>query len=145
MFLAQPGKKAPFLYGMTAGRRFYSFEDQAGRPAACIVAHDCAEPNLHALIQEFVRHASAFSSRDADIVVLGNQAVVEALAGNLPAGCPILLVDCASACRTQEHVVFVTDRNLRVAMRGAPGPNAVADCLRCLDDGGVKGVLKLAR
>jgi predicted 2-oxoglutarate/Fe(II)-dependent dioxygenase YbiX len=133
MVEVQPGARAPFCYGMTAGRRFYSFEDQAGRPAAVIVAHSLAEADLRVVIESFVRQSAAFAERGADIVVLGNEDVVRAIGGTIPPASGIQLVDCTSGSMA-EAVVFVTDRNLRVAMRVAPCADAASACLRCLDE-----------
>ncbi len=119
---------------MTTGRRFYSFEDQVGRPAAVIDAHNIAAPDLLPLVKKFAREADAFASRGADIVLLGNQDIVRALVETLPVTSGINLVDCASDEVAQEAVIFVIDRNLRVAMRTSAANDAVAACLRCLDD-----------
>jgi hypothetical protein len=117
---------------MTAARRFYSLEHQAGRPAAVIVAPDPAAPGLPSLIESFARQSGAFTACDADVVILGNENVVRAFADSLAASPVIQLVDCASGTLTLEPVVFVTDRNLRVAMVAPLAPEAVEACLRCL-------------
>jgi predicted 2-oxoglutarate/Fe(II)-dependent dioxygenase YbiX len=130
----QPGSRAPFCYGMTAERRFYSFEDQAGRPAAVIIAPDITAPNLRGLVEGFVQRSSAFASLGADIVLLGNEDVVRVIGDSLPAAARIQLVDCTSGVMAGEAMVFVTDRNLRVATLVAPAVDAADACFRCLDN-----------
>lgn len=134
MLIVQPGTKAPFCYGMTTSRRFYSFEDQAGRPAAVIVANDMTLPNLFVLIEDFARKSSAFARRNADIVLLGNEDVVRGIGPSLPAESSIRLIDCPPEVTTCEPMVFVTDRNLRVAMRLPLVADAAMACLNCLDE-----------
>ena len=137
--LVLPGQRVPFCYGLGADRRFYSFEAQAGRPAAMILASQVARSELLPLIQAFARQSEAFASREADILVLGSEDVVRGDAADAPA---IRMIDCGSGflahCGVQPgaHVVLVTDRNLRVARRLVPGQVAdiAAACLNCLDE-----------
>lgn len=134
MFLIQPGTRAPFCCGMTAARRFFALEHQAGRPAAVIVAPNLASPDLPSLIESFARQVDAFVSYNADIVILGNQDVVRAFADSLPIVPNVQLVDCASGTGAREPMVFVIDRNLRVALVTPPTLGAAEACLRCLGD-----------
>jgi len=137
-----PGQRVPFCYGIGADRRFYSFEVQAGRPAAMILAYQVARGDLLPLIQEFVHQSEAFACRQADILVLGTEDVARGL-GVDPAGVPAMrMIDCGtgflarSGVQPGATVVLVTDRNLRVARRLVPGQTAdiVAACLDCLDE-----------
>jgi predicted 2-oxoglutarate/Fe(II)-dependent dioxygenase YbiX len=139
--LVLPGQRVPFCYGIGADRRFYSFELQAGRPAAMILAHQVARTNLLPLIQAFARQSEAFASRQADILLLGTEDVVRGLGAD-PAAVPaIRMIDCGigflARCGVQPGapLVLVTDRNLRLARCFAPQQTAdiAAACLDCLD------------
>jgi predicted 2-oxoglutarate/Fe(II)-dependent dioxygenase YbiX len=140
--LVLPGQRVPFCYGLGADRRFYSFESQAGRPAAMILASQVARGDLLPLLQEFARQSEAFASREADIVVLGTEDVVRGLAGDAADVPAIRMIDCGSGFLDRSgvqpgaQVVLVTDRNLRVARRLVPGQTTdiVATCLGCLDE-----------
>lgn len=139
--LVLPGQRVPFCYGIGADRRFYSFELQAGRPAAMILAHQVARSELLQLIQAFARESEAFASRQADILVLGTEDVVRGLAGDAAGAAAIRMIDCgigflARCAWPGVPVVLVTDRNLRLVRWLAPGQTAdvVAACLDCLDE-----------
>jgi predicted 2-oxoglutarate/Fe(II)-dependent dioxygenase YbiX len=140
--LVLPGQRVPFCYGIGTDRHFYSFEGQAGRPAAMILAHQVAPPDLLPLIHAFACQSEAFTSRQADILVLGTEDMVRGLAGDAAGVSAIRMVDCGIGfpvrCGVQPGVpmVLVTDRNLRVARRLVPGqtPDIVAACLDCLDE-----------
>lgn len=140
--LVSLGQRVPFCYGLGADRRFFSFEAQAGRPTAMILAHQVAPSDLQPVVQNFARQSEAFASRRADILVLGTEDVVRGLAGD-PADAPaIRMIDCGigflARCGVQPGalLVLVTDRNLRVARRLVPGQTAdiVAACFDCLDE-----------
>jgi predicted 2-oxoglutarate/Fe(II)-dependent dioxygenase YbiX len=137
-----PGQRVPFCYGLGADRRFYSFEAQAGRPAAMILAHQVAASDLCALVGDFARQSEAFASRQADILLLGTEDSVRSLAGAVAHGSAIRAIDCGITFMDRCGVgpgtpmVLVTDRNLRIARRLVPGHVAdiVAACLNCLDE-----------
>ena len=140
--LVLPGQRVPFCYGIGADRRFYSFEVQAGRPAAMILAYQVTRTDLLPLIQAFARQSEAFASRQADILLLGTEDVVRELAAK-PVGVPaIQMIDCGigflahCGVRPGATLVLVTDRNLRLARCFAPGQMAdvAAACLDCLDE-----------
>lgn len=140
--LVLPGQRVPFCYGLGADRLFYSFEVQAGRPAAMILAHQVARPDLLPLIQAFARQSEAFASHQADILVLGTEDVVRGLAGDAVGVPAIPMIDCGvgflARCGVRPGIprVLVTDRNLRLARWLVPGQTAdiVAACLDCLDE-----------
>ncbi|MGC1301652.1 MAG: hypothetical protein WA840_04685, partial [Caulobacteraceae bacterium] len=57
-----PGDRLPFCYGMTEGQRYYSFEDQAGRPAALILAGQAPPAAVSAMVEAFAARAEAFAA-----------------------------------------------------------------------------------
>jgi predicted 2-oxoglutarate/Fe(II)-dependent dioxygenase YbiX len=137
-----PGDRMPFCYGMTADRQFYSFEAQAGRPAAVILANAACLDDLARMVGDFARRSDALARHNADVLVLGDEDVVRALPDRLPARCRIKVVDCGASFLAQCSVprgataVVLLDRALRVAMRLSPGQpvDAAAACLACLDE-----------
>jgi hypothetical protein len=137
MTLVQPGDRIPFCYGMTAARQFYSFEGQAGRPAALILAHAARIEDVQTVIATFACRLDDFADRHADVLVLGDEDV----ARGLPPGGPITSIDCGGSFLAQCGAptggasVLVVDRNLRVALCLPPGQcaQAAVACLACLD------------
>jgi predicted 2-oxoglutarate/Fe(II)-dependent dioxygenase YbiX len=135
------GDRMPFCYGMTADRQFCSFEAQAGRSAAIILAHAVCPDDLRPVIEDFARQPDAFASRDADVLILGDEDVVRALARHPSASWRIQAIDCRTGFLQRcgapagAAVALVVDRNLRVAMRLSPGQavDVAAACLACLD------------
>lgn len=132
MTVVRAGARAPFCYGMAATRRFYSFEGQAGRAAAVIVADGIPEPDLRLLIDDFARKSDDFAGWDTDVIVLGNEDAVRALVEWVPASSGIQLIDCSSGVLAEHAIVFVMDRNLRVALRIPATLGAATACLRCV-------------
>ncbi len=66
----QCGDRAPFSYGMTGDKAFYSFEAQAGRPAVLILAGRLPPSTMTALIGAFRRHVADFARHEADVLLL---------------------------------------------------------------------------
>jgi len=64
------GDRAPFSYGMTGDKAFYSFESQAGRTAVLILAGRLAPATLAPLIDAFARRAAGFARGEADVLLL---------------------------------------------------------------------------
>lgn len=134
---ASAGDHAPPFYGMTADRRFWSAEDQYGRPAVLLLAGARAVGGLTPLILDFASRQGAFTGRNADVwlVVDDNPA---SLWPHEPA--PIRIIDCGRllldcGVGAEDALLLVLDRNLRVALRHHPraGEDGVAACLDCLD------------
>ncbi len=142
MTLVLPSDRMPFCFGMSSDRQFYSFEGQAGRPAATILANAVCLDDLQPVVDGFARQSHEFARRNADVLILGEEGVARALPRRLPAGCPIRIVDCGAGflercgVPTGSAVVMLLDRTLRVALRLSPGQaeDAVAACLACLDE-----------
>lgn len=138
--LVLPGDRAPSCFGMTTERRFYSFEEQYGRPTVLILAGAEALPGLRTLLEDFIANQDVFASRKADIVLLVNDNPMQLWRNNQPS-VPICTVDCGSflaRCGVGggDALVLVLDRNLRVALRLSPQQQAtdvIATCLGCLD------------
>ena len=53
--MLSPGDLMPFCYGMDGDRRFYSFEEQAGRPAVLVLAWRVPGEELSGLVGAFAR------------------------------------------------------------------------------------------
>ncbi len=138
MHSLQPGDRIPFCYGMTADRRFYSFEEQAGRPAVMILAHHVRPDHLHAIITNIAQYKTEFKANNTDLLILADEDVVRDPETAAPA--PFRLIDCGvrflDRCDVPEGTaaVLVTDRNLRLALRQTPGPETPAACLACLQN-----------
>lgn len=128
-----PGDRMPFCYGMDGSRRFYSFEEQAGRAAAMVLALQVPDRRLQRLADQFARRAEEIAARDMDLVVLGDQDVVMGPLGRRQG---VRVVDCGvhflARCGVVpgEPIVLVTDRSLRIARVVPAGAEDVAgDCL----------------
>jgi predicted 2-oxoglutarate/Fe(II)-dependent dioxygenase YbiX len=138
MHSIQAGDRIPFCYGMTADRRFYSFEEQAGRPAVMILAHQVRPNRLHAIIANFTSYNSEFTANNADFLLLADEDVVRD--PEIAASAPFRLIDCGirfldrCGVAAGTAAVMVTDRNLRLALRQTPGPETPAACLACLQN-----------
>jgi len=138
------GDRAPACYGMTADRRFYSFEEQYGRTAVLILAGADAEPDLRTIVDGFSPHLDAFAARNADVLILVNDNPANLWGGN-PPRVPTRTIDCGSflprcGVGAKDALVLVLDRNVRVALclRPNKAPSAAvselaAACLACLD------------
>ncbi len=64
------GGRAPFSYGMTKDKAFYSFDAQAGRPAAVILAGALAPQAVFPLIAAFGLLEREFAKAGADVLLL---------------------------------------------------------------------------
>ncbi len=136
-----PGQRVPFCYGMTADHQFYSFETQAGRAAAMILAHQVPPARLRPLVAEFAQRLDAFAARGADVLVLGSADVVRGQGVDRLDAEGVRMIDCGVDCLLRcgvgagAAVVLLTDRNLRLAGRFLleQPADVVAACLDCLD------------
>jgi predicted 2-oxoglutarate/Fe(II)-dependent dioxygenase YbiX len=137
-----PPDRAPFSYGMAPDWRHYSFDWQAGRPAAIILANEVPYQHLQPIIEDFIRHSDGFIGRDADVLILGTENVARDLRSRMSPHSFVQVIDCDSGfldgCNAQagKPVVLVVDRNIRVALQWSPdhAMNIAAACLDCLDD-----------
>ncbi|WP_158932197.1 2OG-Fe(II) oxygenase [Acidisphaera sp. S103] len=130
-----PGDRVPACCGMTAGRAFYSIEEQFGRPAVLILTGAEALPGLSAAIGGIARCLDAFAVRGADVLLM----VDDNPAWLWPDDpLPIRTIDCGDFLRrcgvdARQSALLVLDRNVRIAMRSDVHADAVTACLDCLD------------
>jgi predicted 2-oxoglutarate/Fe(II)-dependent dioxygenase YbiX len=66
----QPGDLAPAIHGVASDHAFYSFEAQAGRPAAVILLGRLARADALSLLDAFQHRAAELAAREADVVAL---------------------------------------------------------------------------
>ena len=124
------GDRAPFSYGMTGDKAFYSFESQAGRTAVLILAGRLAPSALTPLLSEFERRAADFARCEADVVALidSQSPHVQAFVAEPPRG--MQAVYCLPEIfygwgfDHSEPSVVVIDRNARVIAPIARGEAA---------------------
>jgi predicted 2-oxoglutarate/Fe(II)-dependent dioxygenase YbiX len=114
-----PGDRLPFCYGMSAAQRYYSFEDQAGRPAVLILAGEASPASLAPLVEAFAARAPDFAARAADILVLAKVGAPGWPTAQMPVG--MGLVHCMDAALFQAAgttpAVLVADRALTLLAR----------------------------
>jgi predicted 2-oxoglutarate/Fe(II)-dependent dioxygenase YbiX len=134
------GDALPFYFGMASDKRFYSSETQAGRAAVMILIGPTAMRNACPMVATFVRHAEAFASYGADLLILGTDDVVRLLTSQLRSARLVYLIDCGNEflvrCDVQsaETVALVVDRNRRIMLRLplCAKADVVDQCLDCL-------------
>ncbi len=113
------GDVLPFCSGMSSDQSFYSFEEQAGRPVALLVAGLASPADLAPLMSAFAARARAFAAEGADIRVLVPLGAPDWIMTMPPAGmglahCPgRALFDAAG----EAPVVLLADRGLRLVSR----------------------------
>jgi predicted 2-oxoglutarate/Fe(II)-dependent dioxygenase YbiX len=130
-----PGDPMPFCYGMDGNRQFYSFEEQAGRPAVMVLARGLEGGELEQLAASFAHAEEEFARRGADVLVIGDEDVARRWVDNRSR-----VVDCGSPFLTRCSVlpgryrVIVVDRSVRVAGVVPDGANdPVGVCLGVLE------------
>src|ERR1700761_5170000 len=89
----QPGDRAPACYGMAMDRRFYSFEEQYGRPVVLILVGATAAPDLRPLIDDFAACEAMFTERNADVLLLVNDNPALLWPETSP---PLRIIDCGT-------------------------------------------------
>jgi predicted 2-oxoglutarate/Fe(II)-dependent dioxygenase YbiX len=133
----RPGDRLPFCYGMDGAQRYYSFEDQAGRPAVLILAGQAPPSAVAELMQAFAAQAGAFAARSTDVRVLAMVGAPDWATAQTPEG--VGLVHCMDPALFMAAgatpAVLVADRSLRLlAQLDAADPTtAVAGALAALD------------
>ena len=65
-----PGDAAPFCVGATLAGAFYSFQGQAGRPVALVLAGELAAPALPPLVAALAARMGEIGSLGGDVVLL---------------------------------------------------------------------------
>ncbi len=113
------GDRLPFCYGMSGAQRYYSFEEQAGRPSVLILAGETPPSAVAALIEAFAARAADFAARTADICVLAKVGAPGWPTARTPEG--VTLVHCMDAAlflaAGAPPVVLVADRALTLLAR----------------------------
>ena len=125
--------------GMRADRSFYSWEDQAGRPVAVVLAGDMPLEHVAALIAEFGPRLDMFHAVGSDVllVVDGQSASAVAYQG-APVGLPVIfcLPDFFQRFGfVGDHsLIVLLDRDQRILDRIDPTttPDCAASALACL-------------
>ena len=120
------GDKIPFCYGMAADQRYYSFEDQAGRPAVLILAGAHPPAMTAELIYGFAARAADFEALGVDICVLAMVAAPGWPGIQVPEG--LKLIHCMDAglfnAAGGDPCVLLVDRAVRLADAFAADPDA---------------------
>jgi predicted 2-oxoglutarate/Fe(II)-dependent dioxygenase YbiX len=116
----QTGERPPFLTGVRANKAFYSFNDQAGRPAVLLHV-GLLGPSISApFAAAFHRRASEFQARAADVLCLVDAANPHLSAyAAAPLATPHVVFCPPQVLRPwrfdpRKPVVIVIDRNTRV-------------------------------
>ena len=127
------GDRAPSCYGVSPGRRFYSFEEQYGRPALLLLIGAEAGAATQPVVEALLACAEAFAAQNADVYLIVNDNPAAVL-GPQPG---IRAIDCGdflARCGVRRHqgLLLLLDRNLRIAMRSSPSLEHVRACLDCL-------------
>jgi predicted 2-oxoglutarate/Fe(II)-dependent dioxygenase YbiX len=129
-----------FTNGLAPDWRRYSFDWQAGRPAAIILAHGVPPQGLAPICDSFARHAASFIEHKADVLLLAAAEQEAELRASLAVPPSIEIIRCDEAfmvdsgAHSGRAMVVVVDRNLRVALRLDPASNldVAACCLTCV-------------
>jgi predicted 2-oxoglutarate/Fe(II)-dependent dioxygenase YbiX len=121
------GDKLPFCYGMAREGGYWSFEDQAGRPAALIVTGPAGVGAASGLIEAFAAKLDAFAGIGAEVVVVGSALAPDAATAQAPAGVKLVLCleDGIGRAFGEGPWVVAADRAMRLA-GAAHGRNPAA-------------------
>ena len=126
----RPGDVLPFCSGMSSDMGFYSFEAQAGRPVALIMAGMGSPDALEPLTATFAARAAAFAAEAADVCILAQIGAPGWILASPPEG--LKLVHCPDRAifdaAGEGPAVLVADRALRlVACLDGRNPGAVVE------------------
>ena len=123
------GDALPFCSGMGADQRFYSFEEQAGRPVVLLLAAMASPPEMDALMAAFAARRDAFEAKGADLRLLVQLGASGWLTAVPPEG--LRLVHCPDRAIFEAAgapAVLVADRALRLVARlDITDPEAAAE------------------
>jgi predicted 2-oxoglutarate/Fe(II)-dependent dioxygenase YbiX len=113
----RPGDKVPFCYGMLREGGYWSFEDQAGRPAVLIVTGCAGVQSADGLIAAFAERLETFAALGADVVALAPAMAPGASTATVPEGMRLVLCpdDVLGRMLGDEAWVLATDRAMRLA------------------------------
>jgi predicted 2-oxoglutarate/Fe(II)-dependent dioxygenase YbiX len=132
----RPGDKLPFCYGMSRDGGYWSFEDQAGRPAALIFTGGGPVAGAARLVEAFAGRAEAFAGLGADVVVLAHAGARDAATAQVPEPARLVLCpdDPVSRMLGEGPWVLVSDRAMRLTAlaHGAEPERALAEALAAL-------------
>jgi predicted 2-oxoglutarate/Fe(II)-dependent dioxygenase YbiX len=113
----RPGDRVPFCYGMLREGDYWSFEDQAGRPAVLVATGRAGVQAADRLIAAFAARREAFAALGADLVVVGSAMAPGAATATVPARVRLLLCpdDPLGRALGDGPWVLATDRAMRLA------------------------------
>ncbi len=115
----RPGDVLPFCSGMSGEGGFYSFEQQAGRPAVLILAGLRSPAAMEPVTAAFAARADAFAEAGADLLILAQIGAPDWILTVPPDG--ITLVHCADRglfdAAGEEAAVLLADRAQRLVLR----------------------------
>ena len=134
LFAAQRGERAPFLTGVRANKAFYSFNEQAGRPAVLLHVGLLGLSTAAPFAAAFHRRAGEFKARAADVLCLVDTTNphLSVYAGS-PLATPHVVFCPPEVLRPwlfdpRKPTVVVVDRNTRViAVIVSADPDATAE------------------
>ena len=116
------GEVAPFCYGLTAQKTFYSFQTQAGRPSILVLADQITSIGLGQFVTRLSKQADLLAA--CDIVVIVKQACEDLLRHDLSDFHAATVVACYAQdffprlrIEPSKVVSLVLDRNLRIVDR----------------------------
>ena len=114
----RPGDVLPFCSGMSHDQSFYSFEEQAGRPAVLILGGMCSPAELEPLTRAILDRREAFAAKGADLRILVQIGAPDWIFNGAPEG--FGLVHCPDRAIFEQAgapVVLVADRAQRLIAR----------------------------
>ena len=115
----RPGDVLPFCSGMAGDQSFYSFEGQAGRPVALLLAGMASPAEMEPLTTAFAARAAAFAAEGADIRILAQIGAPGWIMTVPPEG--VGLVHCPDRAlfdaAGETPAVLLADRGLRLVAR----------------------------
>jgi len=132
----RPGDRVPFCYGMRREGGYWSFEDQAGRPAVLITTGRGGVQAAEGLIAAFSARLAAVAGLGADVLVLSPAMAPGAATATVPHGMRLVLCpdDALGRALGDGAWVSATDRAMRLAAlaRGDEADAAAAQMLAAL-------------
>jgi predicted 2-oxoglutarate/Fe(II)-dependent dioxygenase YbiX len=129
----RPGDRVPFCYGMRREGGYWSFEDQAGRPAVLIAPGRAGMQGVDGLLAAVAARLEAFADLGADVRVLAPAMAPGAAVATVPEGIGLVLCPDDSLGRALGDGAWVlaTDRGMRLAAL-APADDGEAAVTRML-------------
>ena len=129
----RPGDRVPFCYGMLRDGGYWSFEDQAGRPAVLIATGRAGVQAADGLIAAFAARREAFAGLGAEVGVLAPAMAPGTLTATAPEGISLVLCpdDPLERALGDGAWVLATDRAMRLAAL-APGDDGEAAAIQML-------------